>query len=66
MSSTFRDLLNRVLPSQASNDYQGHPAALWLAGLIALVGTGRSLVHMFKHDGGAGKHGHHPPTAGAP
>jgi hypothetical protein len=45
--------LGRLFPESGDNEYQGHKAALLLLYPIALVTLGRSLVHMFRSDGGA-------------
>jgi hypothetical protein len=44
---------NRLLPSSVDNNFDGHPASLWLFGLITIVSLGRSLTHIFLPDGGA-------------
>ena len=44
---------NKVLPARLDNDYQGHPLALWVFGLITLMTITRSLIHIFLPDGGA-------------
>ena len=46
-------MLERLFPRQVDNDYRGHPIALWLFVPITLITLGRSLVHMFRADGGA-------------
>ena len=46
-------MLERLLPRQASNEYRGHPLAKWVLAALTLITLGRSLVHMFAHDGGA-------------
>lgn len=46
-------MLQRLFPKQADNDYRGHPLALWLFYPITLITLGRSLVHIFRDDGGA-------------
>jgi len=43
---------SRLLPERPDR-YEGHPIVLWLFIPITLVTIGRSLVHVFKHDGGA-------------
>ena len=42
-----------VFPKQADNNYQGHMLTLWGFAMMALVTVGRSLIHIFKFDGGA-------------
>jgi len=44
---------NRLLPSSFDHNFDGHPASLWLFGLITTVTLGRSLTHIFLPDGGA-------------
>jgi len=44
---------NRLLPSSFDHNFDGHPASLWLFGLITTVSLGRSLTHIFLPDGGA-------------
>jgi hypothetical protein len=46
-------VLQGLFPQQVNNDYRGHPLALWLFYPITLVTLGRSLVHVFRADGGA-------------
>ena len=46
-------MLNKILPRIVDNDYRGYKAALWFFYLLAIVTVVRSLIHMFKHDGGA-------------
>jgi len=42
-----------LLPSSFDHNFDGHPASLWLFGLITTVSLGRSLTHIFLPDGGA-------------
>ena len=46
-------MLERLLPKSIDNAYRGHPLALWVFVPITLMTLGRSLVHMFRADGGA-------------
>lgn len=46
-------LLDRLIPRRLDNDYRGHPIALWFFVAITLMTLGRSLVHVFRADGGA-------------
>ena len=46
-------MLQGLFPQQVNNDYRGHRLALWLFYPITLVTLGRSLVHVFRDDGGA-------------
>jgi hypothetical protein len=43
----------RLFPKTVDNRYRGHPLALWVFVPITLVTLGRSLVHVFRADGGA-------------
>ena len=45
-------MLKRLLPERVDR-YAGHPSALWIFGLITVATIVRSLIHVFKHDGGA-------------
>jgi hypothetical protein len=45
--------MNSIFPATVDNDYKGHKIALWFFYLITIVTVGRSLIHIFKHDGGA-------------
>lgn len=47
-------MIQRILPTSADNHYNGHRIARWFFTLIALVSFGRSLIHVFLPDGGAG------------
>ena len=51
--SSESGILDRLLPPRADNDYRGPAIALWLFVAITLVTLGRSLVHVFRFDGGA-------------
>jgi len=44
---------SRILPERIDNVYRGHRLALWLFYPITLVTVGRSLIHIFRSDGGA-------------
>lgn len=46
-------MLDVLFPRTASNDYRGHPVALWVFVPITLVTWGRSLTHILRFDGGA-------------
>lgn len=46
-------MIDRLLPPRADNDYRGHPLALWVFFPIAGITVVRSLIHMFRADGGA-------------
>lgn len=46
-------MLQKILPPTIDNNYKGNKIALWFFYLITAVTIVRSLIHMFKHDGGA-------------
>lgn len=46
-------MLERLLPKTIDNAYRGHPLALWVFVPITSMTLWRSLVHMFRADGGA-------------
>ncbi len=46
-------MLQKILPTTIDNNYKGNKIALWFFYLITAVTVVRSLIHMFKHDGGA-------------
>ena len=46
-------MLDRILPKRIDNDYRGHRFALWAFYPITLMTVGRSLIHIFRSDGGA-------------
>jgi hypothetical protein len=46
-------LLERVFPRSIDNVFRGHRFALWAFYPITLVTVARSLVHIFREDGGA-------------
>jgi len=45
-------MLEQLVPARANNDYRGSPVALWTFCLLAIVITGRSLIHFLKPDSG--------------
>ncbi len=47
-------MIQRLLPVSVTNDYRGHPLAKWVFIALTVISIGRSLVHMFAADGGAG------------
>jgi hypothetical protein len=49
----MRSIINALFPAEVSNQFRGHRAALWGFGLLTVITLGRSLVHIFKYDGGA-------------
>ena len=46
-------MMERLFPRMVDNDYRGHPFALWVLVPVTLLTLVRSLVHMFRVDGGA-------------
>lgn len=46
-------MLARMFPENIDNNYLGHNLALWAFYPITLMTVGRSLVHIFRSDGGA-------------
>ena len=46
-------MLERLLPKTIDNRYRGHPLALWVFVPITVITLVRSLIHMFRADGGA-------------
>lgn len=46
-------MLQKILPPTIDNNYKGNKIALWFFYLITAMTVIRSLIHMFKHDGGA-------------
>ena len=46
-------MLQKILPTTIDNNYKGNKIALWFFYLITAVTVVRSLIHMFKQDGGA-------------
>jgi hypothetical protein len=46
-------LLERVFPRSIDNTFRGHRLALWAFYPITILTVGRSLVHVFREDGGA-------------
>ncbi len=47
-------MMKRLLPKSADLRYEGNRIAGWLFLLLAIVSMGRSLIHLFAPDGGAG------------
>ncbi|MDP3306043.1 MAG: hypothetical protein Q8S15_08215 [Erysipelotrichaceae bacterium] len=47
-------MIHRIFPSSADNHYYGHKIADLFFTFIAIVSLGRSLIHVFLPDGGAG------------
>ena len=46
-------MLERVFPRSIDNVFRGHRLALWAFYPITILTVGRSLVHIFREDGGA-------------
>ncbi|MFP8875278.1 MAG: hypothetical protein VCB42_12320 [Myxococcota bacterium] len=46
-------MMERLFPRMVDNDYRGHPVALWVLVPVTLLTLVRSLIHMFRVDGGA-------------
>ena len=46
-------LLNTIFPDVITNDYQGNPNVVWVFGILSIISVIRSLIHIFKYDGGA-------------
>jgi hypothetical protein len=46
-------ILEKIFPRQANNEYRGSPISFYVLCAFAVLFTGRSLIHYFKHDGGA-------------
>ena len=46
-------MLQKILPPTIDNNYKGNKIALWFFYFITAATVVRSLIHMFKHDGGA-------------
>jgi len=47
-------ILALILPIAADNRYKGNKIALWVFTILAIVSTGRSIIHFLAPDGGAG------------
>ncbi len=47
-------MIEKLLPQPVTNQYQGHPLAKRVFIALTVITIGRSLVHMFAPDGGAG------------
>ena len=46
-------MLETLFPRSLERGYRGHPVARWVLGLITIATLVRSLIHIFRHDGGA-------------
>jgi hypothetical protein len=49
-----RVTVGKILPKTADNGYMGHPIARWAFLALSIVSIGRSCIHLFSADGGAG------------
>ncbi len=47
-------MLEKLLPQTVTNNYRGHPLAKRVFIVLTAITIGRSLIHMFAPDGGAG------------
>lgn len=47
-------IINAIFPKQADNTYRGNKIAAYVLLAIALIGLGRSCIHLLAPDGGAG------------
>ena len=47
-------MVRRILPEKVTNEFRGHGFTKWAFYLITAVTIGRSLIHVFLFDGGAG------------
>ncbi len=54
-------MFESILPRSMEQGYRGHPVARWVLLGLTLITLVRSLIHMFKYDGGA-----HPPLHSPP
>lgn len=50
----MKSVLNLIFPPQADNRLRGSQLPFYTLILLVVVGTVRSLIHMFAYDGGAG------------
>ncbi len=46
-------MFESILPRSMEQGYRGHPVARWVLLGLTLITLVRSLIHMFKYDGGA-------------
>jgi hypothetical protein len=46
-------MFGSILPRSLEQGYRGHPVARWVLVGLTLITLVRSLIHMFKYDGGA-------------
>ncbi len=50
----MKTILSIIFPAKADNTIRGIKLPLYFFILIAVIGTVRSCIHIFSHDGGAG------------
>ncbi len=50
----MKNFIDAIIPKSIDNEYKGPVITAWIFMAIALVSTGRSLVHFLAADGGAG------------
>ncbi|KAB3529329.1 hypothetical protein [Alkaliphilus serpentinus] len=50
----MKDILGKIFPKAASNDYKGMKIPCWIFVLLSLISFIRSCIHLFASDGGAG------------
>lgn len=50
----MKKILNKVLPKEINNKYEGYKIALYVFLMYASISIIRSLIHVFSSDGGAG------------
>jgi hypothetical protein len=50
----MKELFERLLPAKADNTIRGMKLPYYVFGLIAIISTLRSFIHLLAPDGGAG------------
>ena len=50
----MKSILSILFPAKADNTIRGNKLPMYFFILIAIIGTIRSCIHIFSHDGGAG------------
>jgi hypothetical protein len=50
----MKNLLIKIFPKSANGDYKGSKVAYWTFVVLSIVSMGRSCIHLFSADGGAG------------
>jgi hypothetical protein len=51
---SLNKILAIILPRTADNHFKGNRIALWVFTILAIISTGRSIIHFLAPDGGAG------------